>query len=82
MKENRSIRELSDGELEGVLGGLISNTPAPAATNFAVGTGVNTTAFAVGKHTSYVLAMTQSRTIANGNAGASCAIGFAFAMAF
>jgi hypothetical protein len=78
MQKHRTIRELSDEELEGVIGSKGHYTQDK---KFSVGTSVVTTASAEGNHTNYVHSTTQSGTVANSKAGISYAIGFALAMA-
>jgi hypothetical protein len=70
MQEMQPIRELSDEELEGVVGGSAS-----------IGTGINVTAFAAGGHVNRTFAATDSETFLTARGkGISFAFGFAVAL--
>ena len=80
MQENQSIRELSDEELDGVVGG--SGYPALTPTgSSSIGTSVDTAAFATGgDRVNRVLAVAESETILAAE-GKGLSFGFGFAMA-
>jgi hypothetical protein len=80
MQEKPPIYELSDEELEGVVGGSGRSTLTPTGSS-SIGTSVNTTAFAVGGRVNRALAVTDSNTILTSEGkGLSFAFGFAVAL--